>query len=70
MGIARRLSAEEGWNITFLVDHRYLNALTIGDAYPIPRMDKCIDSLGEAEIFQLWTETLVIGKSRLGKRQK
>ena len=35
----------------FCVDYRKLNALTIRDAYPIPRMDECIDSLGEATIF-------------------
>jgi len=35
----------------FCVDYRRLNAVTIKDAYPIPRMDDCIDSLGEATIF-------------------
>ncbi len=35
----------------FCVDYRKLNASTIRDAYPIPRMDDCIDSLGEAKIF-------------------
>ena len=35
----------------FCVDYRKLNANTIRDAYPIPRMDDCIDSLGGASIF-------------------
>ncbi len=35
----------------FCVDCRKLKASTIRDAYPIPRMDNCIDSLGEAKIF-------------------
>jgi hypothetical protein len=35
----------------FYVDYRKLNALTTRDIYPIPRMDECMDSLGEAEYF-------------------
>ena len=34
----------------FCVDFRRLNAVTIRDSYPLPRMDECIDSLGEAKI--------------------
>lgn len=33
------------------VDYRRLNAVTIQYSYPIPRMDECIDSLGEAQVF-------------------
>ncbi len=32
------------------VDYRNLNASTIRESYPIPRMDDLIDSLGEAKI--------------------
>ena len=35
----------------FCVDYRRLNAMTIRDSYPIPRMDECIESLGYAKIF-------------------
>ena len=35
----------------FCVDYRKLNALTARDVYPLPRMDECLDSLGEAEFF-------------------
>lgn len=35
----------------FCVDYRRLNAMTVPESYPIPRMDECLDSLGEAEIF-------------------
>jgi transposase InsO family protein len=37
--------------LRFCVDYRRLNLATIKDSYPIPRMDECIDSLGEARIF-------------------
>ena len=35
----------------FCVDYRKLNAVTVRDSYPLPRMDECIDSLGDAKIF-------------------
>ncbi len=31
------------------VDYRPLNALSLKDSYPLPRMDECIDSLGDAK---------------------
>ena len=37
--------------LRFCVDYRRLNAVTLRDSYPIPRMDECIDSLGDAKIF-------------------
>jgi len=37
----------------FCVDFRRLNAATIPDTYPLPRMDDCIDSLAEAKIFTM-----------------
>ena len=37
----------------FCVDFRRLNAATIPDSYPLPRMDDCIDSLSEAKVFTL-----------------
>lgn len=35
----------------FCVDYLRLNAVTKKDTYPIPRMDDCLDSLGEAQYF-------------------
>lgn len=35
----------------FCVDYRRLNAVTRKHSYPIPRMDDCMDSLGQATIF-------------------
>lgn len=37
--------------LRFCIDYRRLNAVTIRDSYPIPRMDECIDSLGDAQVF-------------------
>jgi len=38
-------------SVRFCIDYRQLNLMTIKDAYPIPRMDECIDSLGDARVF-------------------
>jgi hypothetical protein len=38
-------------SMRFCIDYRRLNALTVRDSYPLPRMDECIDSLGDARIF-------------------
>ena len=35
----------------FCVDYRKLNSCTIRDSYTIPRMDDCIDLLGNATVF-------------------
>lgn len=33
------------------IEYRKFNAITRRDSYPIPRMDECPDSLGDAQIF-------------------
>jgi len=35
----------------FCVDYRRLNNITKKDAYPLPRMQDCLDSLGDAQVF-------------------
>jgi len=37
--------------LRFCVDYRRLNDITVSDTYPLPRMDDCIDSLGDANVF-------------------
>jgi hypothetical protein len=38
-------------SLRFCIDYRKLNSITERDVYPLPRMDDCMDSLGEAQIF-------------------
>ena len=37
--------------LRFCIDYRKLNSMTVKDTYPLPRMDECIDTLGEAQYF-------------------
>jgi Reverse transcriptase (RNA-dependent DNA polymerase) len=45
------LVAKPDGSTRFYVDYRKLNAITVRDSYPLPRMDECIDSLGGAKSF-------------------
>ena len=38
-------------SLRFCIDYRAVNEATRRDSYPIPRMDDCIDTLGEARYF-------------------
>ena len=38
-------------SLRFCVDYLRLNPVTIRDSYPLPLMDECIDSLGDATLF-------------------
>lgn len=37
--------------VKFCDDYRHLNDVTIKDAYPLPRVDECLDSLAGAKWF-------------------
>ena len=41
---------KERGQLRFCCDFRYLNAVTINDAYPIPRIDESLSRLGDAKI--------------------
>ncbi|CAM4837936.1 unnamed protein product, partial [Rotaria magnacalcarata] len=43
------LAAEKDGSLRFCIDYRALNAVTIRDAYPIPRIDDTLDALEEAK---------------------
>jgi Reverse transcriptase (RNA-dependent DNA polymerase)/RNase H-like domain found in reverse transcriptase len=38
-------------SLRFCIDYRKFNSITERDVYPLPRMDDCLDSLGEEQVF-------------------
>ena len=42
---------KKGDQLRFCCDFRYLNSVTVKDAYPIPRIDKSLSKLGDAKVF-------------------
>ena len=45
------LAAKKDGGIRFCVDYRKVNQLTLGDAYPLPRIDETLDCLSGAKYF-------------------
>ena len=45
------MAKNKGGQLRFCCDFRYLNAVTIKDAYPIPRIDESLSKLGDAKFF-------------------
>eukprot|EP00171_Calliarthron_tuberculosum_P003874 IDg3874t1 len=45
------LAPKSDGSLRFCIGYRRLNAITIKDSYPLPRMDDCLDSLGSADFF-------------------
>ena len=45
------MAKKKGGQLRFCCDFRYLNAVTIEDAYPIPRIDESLSRLGDAKFF-------------------
>ena len=45
------MAKKKGGQLRFCCDFRYLNAVTIKDAYPIPRIDENLSKLGDAKFF-------------------
>jgi len=49
-GFPVMLVPKKDGTLRFCIDYRLLNVVTKKDSYPLPLMDECIDSLGEATI--------------------
>ena len=45
------MTKRKGGHLKFCCNFRYLNAVTIKDAYPIPRIDESLSKLGDAKFF-------------------
>ena len=51
MGLRSSNGEKERGQLRFCFDFRYLNAVTIKDAYPIPRIDESLSELDDAKFF-------------------
>ena len=45
------MAKKKGGQRRFCCEFRYLNAVTIEDAYPIPRIEESLSKLGDAKFF-------------------
>ena len=52
MGLRGGNGEKERGQLRFCCDFRYLNAVTIKDAYPVPRIDESLSKLGDAKVLQ------------------
>jgi len=43
------LAPKKDGSYRFCVNFRRLNSITVRDSYPLPRIDECVDSLGDAQ---------------------
>ena len=68
MGLQGSNGEKERGQLRFCCDFRYLNAVTIKDAYPIPRIDNASLSLVMPSSSPHWTWVLPSGKSLCGRR--
>ena len=51
MGVWSSDGQKKGDQLRFCCDFRYLNSVTVKDAYPIPRIDESLSKLGDAKFF-------------------
>src|SRR6218665_928089 len=51
MGVQRRHGNEKDGGPRFCIDYRQLNQRTRKDAYPLPLISECLDTLGNARFF-------------------
>ena len=51
LGQLCRPCQEEEWHLCFCIDYRGLNSVIKKDAYPLPRIDSCLDALTGSQWF-------------------
>lgn len=51
------LVKKKKWGLRFCLDDRSLNAVTRGGAYPLPKINDCLDALGDAKWFSTLDHT-------------
>ena len=56
------LAKKSDGTLRFCVDYRRLNDCTYKDSFPLPRIDGCLDALGDPPTSPLWTYVTVFGK--------
>ena len=48
----------------FCINYLDLNAVTVPDTFPLPRIDDLLDKLGQSRFFSTLTQRLCTGKSK------
>lgn len=56
------------WDLCFCADHSRLNAVTVRDSYPIPRMEECRESFGKERIFPSLDANSRYWKAEVGEK--
>jgi len=56
------LAKKSDGTLRFCEDYRRLNDCTYKDSFPLPRIDGCLDALGDPPTSPLWTYVTVFGK--------
>ena len=51
MGVWSSDGQKKGEQLRFCCDFRYLNSVTVKDAYPIPRIDESLSKVDDAKFF-------------------
>ena len=70
MGLRGSHGEKKGGQLRFCCDFRYLNAVTIKDAYPIPRIDESLSKLGDAKFFTTLDLGLLLAGSSAKEGQR
>ena len=62
------MAKKKGDQLRFCCDFRYLNSVTVKDAYPTPRIDESLSKLGDTKFFTTLDLGSAFWQSRQGSR--